>query len=136
MEEELRNKINNNPELKEKIDAINKDDKTNTEEKEEDKVAEGKIRPNKGNGANLEKYFWYQYTIQEITIMIPVEKKITGKDVKIKNDSKHLTVVVGGETIINGELKHPMNVNFFFNQYKYSLIPSCGFWMMRKTKKL
>lgn len=110
LEEELKNKINNNPELKEKIDQINKENTTKTEEKEEDKVAEGKIRPNKGNGASLEKYFWYQYTIQEITIIIPVEKKITGKDIKIKQDSKHLNVTVAGENILNGELKHPMNV--------------------------
>ncbi len=113
MEEELKNKINTNPELKEKIDSINREEKTKTDEKEEDKIAEGKMRPNKGNGASLEKYFWYQYTIQEITIIIPVEKKITGKDVKVKNDSKHLFVTVAGETIINGELKHPMNVNYF-----------------------
>jgi len=112
MEEELKNKINNNPELKEKIDAINKQDKNKTEEKDEDKIADGKIRPNKGNGAGLQKYFWYQYTIQEITIIIPVDKKITGKDVKVKNDSKHLSVVVSGETVINGELKYPMNVKF------------------------
>ena len=117
LEEELRNKINSNPELKEKIDIINSEEnKTKTVEKEEDKVAEGKIRPNKGNGASNDKYFWYQYTIQEITIIIPVEKKITGKDIKIKQDSKHLSVTVAGETILNGELKHPMNVKITFKK--------------------
>jgi len=89
---------------------MNQEEKPKTEEKEEDKVAEGKIRPNKGNGASLEKYFWYQYTIQEITIIIPVEKKVLGKDIKIKYDSKHLNINVCGENILNGELKYPMNV--------------------------
>lgn len=113
MEEELRNKINLNPELQKEIQKVNAESiKPVTEEKEEDKVAEGKVRPNKGNGGSTDKYFWYQYTIQEITIMIPVEKKITGKDIKIKNDSKTLSVIVSGEKIIAGELKHPMNVFF------------------------
>ena len=119
MEEELREKIAKNPELKNQIDEINKEKKSNIieketekeKEKEEDKVAEGKIRPNKGNGANMEKYIWYQYTIQEITIVIPVEKKIIGKDIKIKFDSKKLNVTVAGEQIIGGDLKNNMNVN-------------------------
>ena len=111
MEEELRQKIAKNPELKNKIDEINKEkDIPKSEEKEEDKLAEGKIRPNKGNGANMEKYIWYQYTIQEITIIIPVEKKITGKDVKIKYDSKKLNVTVAGEQILGGDLKQNINV--------------------------
>lgn len=114
MEEELKEKIKQNPELKNQIDEINNKDKEKTEEKEEDKVAEGKIRPNKGNGANLEKYIWYQYTIQEVTIIIPVDKKIMGRDVKIKFDSKKLNVTVAGETILGGDLKNNMNVNFSF----------------------
>ena len=108
MEEELKEKMANNPELQKQINEVNKENKT--EEKEEDKVAEGKIRPNKGNGANFEKYIWYQYTIQEITIIIPVDRKITGKDIKIKFDSKKLNVTVGGDVIIAGDLKNTMNV--------------------------
>lgn len=114
MEEELRARINANPELKKEIEKNNSVENKPTE-KEEDKVAEGKIRPNKGNGANYEKYFWYQYTIQEITLIIPVDKKITGKDIKIKHDSKKLDITVGGEKIIYGELKHLMNVNIYLH---------------------
>ena len=111
MEEEHKNKIKLNPEFQKEIQNMNSEiTKLVTEVKEEDKLADGKVRPNKGNGGSTEKYFWYQYTIQEITIMIPVEKKISGKDIKIKNDSKTLSVTVSGEKIIEGELKHPMNV--------------------------
>ena len=113
MEEELKDKIAKNPELQKQIDEVNKDKTPKTEEKEEDKVAEGKIRPNKGNGANFEKYIWYQHTIQEITIIIPVEKKITGKDIKVKYDSKKLNVTVAGELILGGDLKQNMNVKLF-----------------------
>jgi hypothetical protein len=118
IEEELREKIAKNPELKNQIDEINKEklnennkEKEKETEKEEDKIAEGKIRPNKGNGANMEKYIWYQYSIQEITVIIPVDKKITGKDIKVKFDSKKLNVTVAGEHIIGGDLKNNMNVN-------------------------
>jgi len=58
----------------------------------------------------MDKYIWYQYTIQEITIIIPVEKKITGKDVKVKFDSKKLNVTIAGELILGGDLKFNMNV--------------------------
>merc|ERR1711957_131510 len=57
MEEQLREKMAQNPELQNKINEVNAKDATpKKEEKEEDKLAEGKIRPNKGNGANLDKY--------------------------------------------------------------------------------
>lgn len=83
-------------------------------EKEEDKVAEGKIRPSKLNGAANENYVWTQPFIQEIGITVPVDKNLRGKDLTVKSDAKKLYVGVKGQPpIIDGEYLHPINADTF-----------------------
>lgn len=72
----------------------------------------GKSAPLKGNGGRTERYMWTQPLIEEVNIIIPIEKHLRGKDFNITNDSKKIKVQIkGGETIIDGEFCNPINVN-------------------------
>lgn len=76
-------------------------------EEEEDKT---KIKPNSGNGADLENYKWTQ-TLQEIELSIPVGPvRVKARDCAIDIQKKHLKVRCGNKTIIDGELQHEVKV--------------------------
>ncbi|KAL1457198.1 hypothetical protein WDU94_001855 [Cyamophila willieti] len=84
-----------------------------TETKSEDKEKEvdeeednGKIKPNQGNGCDLDKYKWTQ-TLEEIDLRIPIvtNLKLKSKDIVVELKKKHLKVgIKGQEPIIDGEL--------------------------------
>jgi hypothetical protein len=79
------------------------------EEKEEDKIAEGKIKPGPGNGGILDKYSWTQHDIKEINISIPIPSNIRGKDLNFKHDAKEILVQIKGqEPLIKGEFFLPI----------------------------
>eukprot|EP00729_Bicosta_minor_P011282 gene11282-554_t len=66
--------------------------------------AGGKLKPNDGNGANLETYSWTQ-TLQDVEIRIPLDCKVRGKDVTVVIAKKHLKVgKKGAPLILDGEL--------------------------------
>jgi flagellar biosynthesis GTPase FlhF len=84
------------------------------EEKEEDKIAEGKMRPGPGNGGILDKYSWTQHDIKEINISIPIPSNIKGRDLIVKYDSKEILLQIKGqEPIIKGELYLPIKADTF-----------------------
>ena len=90
--------------------------------KEEDKIAEGKIKPGPGNGGVLDKYSWTQHDIKEINISIPISSNIRGKDLNVKHDAKEILVEIKGqEPIIKGE---------FFNTIK----PGTFLWSLEEVK--
>ncbi|XP_055702361.1 nuclear migration protein nudC [Phlebotomus papatasi] len=71
-----------------------------------DEKEKGKLRPNSGNGCDLEKYRWTQ-TLQEVELRVPlnVNFNVRSRDVVVKIGKKTLTVgLKGQEPIINGEL--------------------------------
>uniref|UniRef100_A0A1L8DME6 Nuclear migration protein nudC n=1 Tax=Nyssomyia neivai TaxID=330878 RepID=A0A1L8DME6_9DIPT len=73
---------------------------------EEDEKEKGKLRPNAGNGCDLEKYSWTQ-TLQEVELRVPlnVNFNVRSRDVVVKIGKKSLTVgLKGHEPIINGDL--------------------------------
>ncbi|XP_055688035.1 nuclear migration protein nudC [Lutzomyia longipalpis] len=73
---------------------------------EEDEKEKGKLRPNSGNGCDLEKYRWTQ-TLQEVELRVPlnVNFNVRSRDVVVKIGKKSLTVgLKGQEPIINGDL--------------------------------
>jgi len=84
--------------------AVNNTNTSSSDKKEEDKIAEGKVKPSAAHGHTNEKYSWSQTDIKEIGISIPVPSTIKGKDVTVKYEAKTLLVQIKGQDpIIDGE---------------------------------
>jgi len=84
-----------------------KSDKKEDEEEEEDKT---KIKPNSGNGADLDNYKWTQ-TLQEIELSIPVgPPRLKAKECRIDFNKKHLKVQVKDRVIIDDDLQHEIKL--------------------------
>lgn len=86
-----------------------KDKNTGENDEEEDN---GKIKPNIGNGCDLDKYRWTQ-TLEEIDLRIPIvtNLKLKSKDIVVEIKKKHLKVGIKGQPpIIDGELEHEIKL--------------------------
>ncbi|CAG9533952.1 unnamed protein product [Cercopithifilaria johnstoni] len=82
------------------------------EEEEEDPEDKGKLKPNAGNGCDLEKYQWIQ-TLSEVEVRIPLKVGflLKAKDVVVEFGKEKLKVgLKGHEPIINGSLRAAIKV--------------------------
>lgn len=62
---------------------------------------QGKLKPNDGNGANLDKYSWIQTLSDvEITVPLPVPKPVRGKELTVSIEKKYLKVGIKGQPLI------------------------------------
>ena len=87
---------------KESTDKKSDDDKKDKDE-EEDEDDKGKMKPNAGNGADLEKYKWTQ-TLEEIELKVPLPMAVKARDVVVDIQKKHLKIGLKGHPlIIDGE---------------------------------
>ncbi|KAH9280004.1 Nuclear migration protein nudC [Echinococcus granulosus] len=76
------------------------------EGEEEDEEDKGKLKPNDGNGADLDRYRWTQ-TLQDLEVRIPIRlgRRIKSRDVVVEFKRRHLKVELRGqEPILQGEL--------------------------------
>ncbi|KAL4233266.1 hypothetical protein ACF0H5_007950 [Mactra antiquata] len=89
-----------------------KDEDKKSDDEEEDEDAKGKIKPNSGNGADLEKYSWTQ-TLSELEVLIPmnVTFPVKSKDLIVQMDKKFVKVALKGHPpVIEGELQHDIKL--------------------------
>jgi len=88
----------------EKVVEVAKEETKKEDEEEEDEADKGKMKPNDGNGADLDKYSWTQ-TLQEIELRIPLGGAYKSKDLNVSIEKKHIKIgIKGKEPIIDGDL--------------------------------
>ena len=81
---------------------------------EEEKAADGKRVPNKGNGLDMDNYSWGQ-SLQEVTITIPVPAGTKSRLISCEMKRNHLKLGLKGQPpIIDGELYQPIKVEDSF----------------------
>lgn len=66
------------------------------------------------NGGRSRNYTWVQHQVEQFEMFIPIDSNVRGADIKVEFDSKHLSVKVKGEYLVNGELFAPINADTLF----------------------
>ncbi|CAH1644316.1 unnamed protein product [Spodoptera littoralis] len=73
-------------------------------EEEDDPKEKNKLKPNAGNGCDLENYRWTQ-TLEEVELRVPLRQVLRPRDLTVIINKKHLKVGIKGQPlIIDGEL--------------------------------
>lgn len=74
----------------------------------EDSDSAGKLRPNRGNGADQDRYSWSQ-TLKEVTIVMPMPKGIKSKQLAIDITATTIQCGVAGQPpVLRGKLCKPI----------------------------
>ncbi|XP_041354046.1 nuclear migration protein nudC-like [Gigantopelta aegis] len=88
------------------------EDNKTSEDEEEDEKDKGKLKPNVGNGADLENYSWTQ-TLGEIELNIPfnISFPIKSKDLIVEIHKKHIKAGLKGHPpVIDGDFEKDIKV--------------------------
>lgn len=110
-----QNKKQKHEETETTVTTVKKSDENETEkteaEAEEEEEDKGKLKPNAGNGADLDAYKWVQ-TLAELDLTVPVRGgvRVKGKECFVEITKRHLKVRIRNETVIDGELQHEIKV--------------------------
>ncbi|KAL0840356.1 hypothetical protein ABMA28_015617 [Loxostege sticticalis] len=71
---------------------------------DDDPKEKGKLKPNSGNGCDLEHYRWTQ-TLEEVELRVPLRQVLRPRDLNVIINKRHLKVGIKGQPfIIDGEL--------------------------------
>jgi hypothetical protein len=113
--EKLQKEIDRKKKPTEDLEANGKtDNKENKEEEEEeDEADKGKMKPNVGNGADLENYKWVQ-TLSEVDLKVPTGLSVAlkSRDIIVEFGKNQLKVGLKGHPpIIQGELYNQIKVD-------------------------
>ncbi|XP_011500194.1 PREDICTED: nuclear migration protein nudC [Ceratosolen solmsi marchali] len=95
-------------------EPVNNDSKQDNVQMEYDdeEQEKNKLKPNSGNGADLQNYRWTQ-TLQEVELRVPLKVSFSArpKDVQVSITKKHLRCGVKGQPpIIDGEFPHEVKL--------------------------
>ncbi|XP_047514537.1 nuclear migration protein nudC [Pieris napi] len=106
--ENLQNDLEKNKQSKEEDgsgDSASNDPETSTVPDEEDDPKEkNKLKPNSGNGCDLENYRWTQ-TLEEVELRVPLRQVLRPRDLTVVISKRHLKVGIKGQPpIIDGDL--------------------------------
>ncbi|CAH0749681.1 unnamed protein product [Diatraea saccharalis] len=87
-----------------------KEMETEVPDEEDDPKEKGKLKPNSGNGCDLEHYRWTQ-TLEEVELRVPLRQVLRPRDLNVVIGKKHLKVGIKGQPlIIDGELDADVKV--------------------------
>ena len=79
-------------------------ERSEADEDEDDEESKGKLKPNSGNGANLDKYFWTQ-TLTELSLYVYIPDGIKSRDVVVDIKKNRLKVGLKNQPpILEGEM--------------------------------
>lgn len=127
LQEELDKKKENNKqvdgEIQEEKSDKEKEEEKKSDDEEEDEKDKNKLKPNTGNGCDLENYRWIQ-TLSEIELKVPLPPGIKAKsrDAIVEFSKEHLKVGLRGHPpIIDGDLYNAIKVEE-------------SFWVMEDSK--
>ncbi|XP_038210303.1 nuclear migration protein nudC [Zerene cesonia] len=83
---------------------------TAAEDEDDDPKEKGKLKPNAGNGCDLEHYRWTQ-TLEEVELRVPLRQVLRPRDLTVVINKRHLKVGIKGQPlIIDGELDADVKV--------------------------
>ncbi|CAK1604225.1 unnamed protein product [Parnassius mnemosyne] len=110
MQEDIEKDNKNKSELGAGEGASSDKENDSIPDEDDDPKEKGKLKPNAGNGCDLENYRWTQ-TLEEVELRVPLRQVVRPRDLTVIINKRHLKVGIKGQPlIIDGELDADVKV--------------------------